>query len=198
MRIALYFRIASEEQMEKTNELVAECKTLIEDAGSVLVGTYIDVDGVAGRCQRDRMIADCRQRKIDVVYTKSPSKLARNVMQLLEVRRQLIANGVRVICDNALDPLKYTDGFLPGTMQGLAKPSSSERLIASIDDMVSYMKSISPENIVRAASPDLQVMTIRLADKEVSVRLGRETMQIMCNALLNLRDEVFPYDIYYG
>ena len=63
------------------------------------VGVYADeaVTGTKGtRAEFQRMIADCRAGKIDIIITKSISRFARNTVTLLETVRELKKLGVDV------------------------------------------------------------------------------------------------------
>ena len=65
----------------------------------------VDVYGDLGKSGRDaqkrpefqRMLSDCEAGKIDVIYTKSVSRFARNIADLVEVLQRLRELGVRVV-----------------------------------------------------------------------------------------------------
>ena len=62
-------------------------------------GVYADEDYTGTKDSRpefQRLLADCRAGKIDIVLTKSISRFARNTVTLLEVLRELTALGVAV------------------------------------------------------------------------------------------------------
>ena len=65
------------------------------------VGTYAD-EGISGtktkmRDEFNRMIADCRAGKIDMIITKSISWLARNTLDCLNYVRELKDLGIGII-----------------------------------------------------------------------------------------------------
>ena len=51
---------------------------------------------MSGRDEFKRMLADCEDRKIDIILTKSISRFARNTVDLLETVRHLKDIGVEV------------------------------------------------------------------------------------------------------
>ena len=62
-------------------------------------GVYSDEDYTGTKAERpefQRLLEDCRAGKIDIVLTKSISRLARNTVTLLETLRELTALGVSV------------------------------------------------------------------------------------------------------
>jgi DNA invertase Pin-like site-specific DNA recombinase len=80
--------------------------------GYEFAGVYAD-EGVTGtsRGKRDeflRLIQDCRKGLIDVIYTKTVTRFARNTLESLETVRELRTCGVTVIFEN--------DGFSTETM----------------------------------------------------------------------------------
>jgi len=65
----------------------------------IYCGVYADEDYTGTKDNRpefQRLLADCRAGKIDIVLTKSISRFARNTVTLLEVLRELTALGVAV------------------------------------------------------------------------------------------------------
>lgn len=68
----------------------------------VYVGCYWDVMTGTKKDKRpglQRLLADCRAGRVNLITTKSISRLARNVTDLLEMVREMTATGVRIIFD---------------------------------------------------------------------------------------------------
>ena len=96
-------------QVSYYNELIQK-----ED-GWEFVGVYSDeaITGTKeGRADFQRLITDCRNKKIDMVITKSISRFARNTVTLLEVTRQLKALGVDIYFEEQNIHTMSTDGEL--------------------------------------------------------------------------------------
>lgn len=104
IRVGAYCRVST---IQDTQELSFEgqCeyyRELIESNEDMeLVDVYGD-QGLSGlhakkRPEFLRMIADCESGKIDIIYTKSVSRFARNVKECLEYANRLKAVGVPII-----------------------------------------------------------------------------------------------------
>lgn len=95
-RVAAYCRVSTEyEEQESSYEMqVSHYTSYIEDHPDwVLAGIYAD-DGIsatttAKREAFNRMIADCRLGNIDMVLTKSISRVSRNTVDCLKYTREL-------------------------------------------------------------------------------------------------------------
>ncbi len=102
-RVAIYARVSSdkllaEESLE--NQVQSFTEQINANPEWELAGTYVDC-GISGtavaRPEFQRMLADCRNGKIDVILTKSFSRFARNTLVLLETLRELKGFGIEVI-----------------------------------------------------------------------------------------------------
>ena len=96
-RVAAYARVSSEKDaafhsLEAQTEYYE--KYILQHPGWELVGIYSD-NAISGttieRREFQRMLEDCRSRKIDLVVTKSVTRFARNTVILLETIRELKA-----------------------------------------------------------------------------------------------------------
>lgn len=101
LRVAAYCRVstASDEQLESLDAQIKHYETYIKaNPDWEFAGLYYD-DGITGtkkekRPELLRMIADCENRKIDFIVTKSISRFARNTTDCLELVRKLIDLGI--------------------------------------------------------------------------------------------------------
>ena len=101
-RVAAYARVSSG-KFSMVMSLAAQTSyysDLIQHQnGTVFVGIYAD-EGITGtkedRPEFQRLMEDCRAGKIDVIYTKSTSRLARNTVLLLKTVRELKLLGVDI------------------------------------------------------------------------------------------------------
>ena len=89
-------------------------KELIEsNPDFIFVGIYSDTaSGLKkkDRVQFEKMIKDCRRKKIDIIYTKSISRFARNTLDFLKVIRKLKELDVDVYFQNEQIWLKKEKG----------------------------------------------------------------------------------------
>ena len=104
LRVAAYCRVstAQEEQQNSYQVQIAYYTDLINRKKEwTLAGVFAD-EGISGtqtkkRTEFNRMIRMCRNKKIDLVITKSISRFARNTVDCLEYVRQLKDLGIGVI-----------------------------------------------------------------------------------------------------
>ena len=97
IRVAAYARVSSDKDAA-FHSLEAQTdyyqKYVATHPDWVLVGIYSD-NGISGtivdRPEFQRMLEDCRAKKIDLVITKSITRFARNTVVLLETIRELKA-----------------------------------------------------------------------------------------------------------
>ena len=101
-RVAAYARVSSgkDAMLHSLSEQVSYYSGLIrQNPGWQYAGVYAD-EAMTGtkenRAEFQRMLADCREGKIDLILTKSISRFARNTVNLLETVRELKALGVDI------------------------------------------------------------------------------------------------------
>ena len=103
LRIAAYCRVSSlsQEQMHSFDTQVEHYRTLFDKDDSVeLVGIFSDA-GISGTQSATRegfmrMIDDCRNGRIDQIWTKSVSRFGRNTVDTLIYTRELRSLGIDV------------------------------------------------------------------------------------------------------
>jgi len=94
-KVAAYCRVSTKEELQQYSlESQKEYyKELIEsNPDFIFVGIYADTaSGLKkkDRVQFEKMIKDCRRKKIDIIYTKSISRFSRNSLDFLKVIRKL-------------------------------------------------------------------------------------------------------------
>lgn len=104
LRVAAYCRVSTEqeEQQNSYQVQIAYYTDLINRKKEwTLAGIFAD-EGISGtqtkkRTEFNRMIRMCKNKKIDLVITKSISRFARNTVDCLEYVRQLKDLGIGVI-----------------------------------------------------------------------------------------------------
>lgn len=104
IRVAAYCRVSTDqdEQLNSFENQVAYYTMYIhKNPDYVMAGIYAD-EGISGtntkkRKEFQRMIEDCRARKIDMVITKSISRFARNTQDCLAYSRELKKLGIGIL-----------------------------------------------------------------------------------------------------
>lgn len=101
-RVAAYARVSSgkDASLHSLSAQISYYSDYIQKhRGWEYIGVYADeaVTGtVDGRAEFQRILTDCRDKKIDLILTKSISRFARNTVTMLEVVRELKDLGVDV------------------------------------------------------------------------------------------------------
>ena len=120
LRVAAYCRVSTEleEQQNSYQVQIAYYTDLINKKKEwTLAGIFAD-EGISGtqtkkRTEFNRMIRMCRNKKIDLVITKSISRFARNTVDCLEYVRQLKDLGIGVIFEKEnINTLTMTSEFM--------------------------------------------------------------------------------------
>ncbi len=115
IRVAAYCRVSTdqEEQLNSYENQIRYYKSMLSDHPEYeLVDIYAD-EGISGtntkkRAEFNRMIQDCRNHKIDRIFTKSISRFARNTLDCLNYIRELQGLGIEIIFEN--ENIKTLDG----------------------------------------------------------------------------------------
>ena len=134
-RVAAYARVSSgkDAMLHSLSAQVSYYNDLIQNhSGWQYVGVYADEALTGTKDNREnfqRLLADCRAGKVDMVITKSISRLARNTVTLLETVRELKNMGVDVFFEEQNIHSLSADGELILTI--LASYAQEESLSAS-------------------------------------------------------------------
>ncbi len=143
LRVAAYCRVSTEqeEQQNSYQVQIAYYTDLINRKKEwSLVGIFAD-EGISGtqtkkRTEFNRMIRMCKNKKIDLVITKSISRFARNTVDCLEYVRQLKDLGIGVIFEKeSINTLTMTSEFMIALYGSFAQAESE-----SISKNVSWGK----------------------------------------------------------
>ena len=134
-RVAAYARVSSgkDAMLHSLSAQVGYYSDLIQSHSDwQLVGVYAD-EALTGtkdnRKDFQRLLADCREGKVDMIITKSISRFARNTVTLLETVRELKTMGVDVFFEEQNIHSLSADGELMLTI--LASYAQEESLSAS-------------------------------------------------------------------
>lgn len=143
LRVAAYCRVSTEqeEQQNSYQVQIAYYTDLINRKKEwSLVGIFAD-EGISGtqtkkRTEFKRMIRMCKNKKIDLVITKSISRFARNTVDCLEYVRQLKDLGIGVVFEKEnINTLTMTSEFMIALYGSFAQAESE-----SISKNVSWGK----------------------------------------------------------
>lgn len=102
--MAAYCRVSTDQEeqlLSYENQVNYYTNYISENPLYEYAGTYAD-EGISGtntkkRDEFNRMIADCRAGKIDMIITKSISRFARNTLDCLNYVRELKDLGIGII-----------------------------------------------------------------------------------------------------
>ena len=139
LRVAAYCRVSTKEE-DQTNsyEVQKEYYTdkIMSNPVWTMAGIFADkgTTGTSVKKREDfmRMIRYCRQRKIDVVLTKSVSRFARNTVDCLYYTRALKELGIAVIFEKENINSLEEDSELRITLSGAFAQSESESISANV------------------------------------------------------------------
>ena len=132
IRVAAYCRVSTEME-EQQNSYQVQIDYYIDLINKkkewTLAGIFAD-EGISGtqtkkRTEFNRMIRMCKQKKIDLVITKSISRFARNTVDCLEYVRQLKDLGIGVIFEKEnINTLTMTSEFMIALYGSFAQAES--------------------------------------------------------------------------
>ena len=139
LRVAAYCRVSTKEE-EQASSYEAQCEYYTDKIMSnkewTMAGIFAD-EGITGtstkkRTEFLRMIRQCKQKKIDLILTKSIQRFARNTLDCINYTRILRQLGIGVLFEkeniNALPP----DSEFMITMYGAMAQSESESISGNI------------------------------------------------------------------
>ena len=139
LRVAAYCRVSTDEE-EQLSSYEAQCEYYTDKIMSnkewTMAGIFAD-EGITGtstkkRTEFLRMIRQCKQKKIDLILTKSIQRFARNTLDCINYTRILRQLGIGVLFEkeniNSLPP----DSEFMITMYGAMAQSESESISGNI------------------------------------------------------------------
>ena len=139
LRVAAYCRVSTKEE-EQASSYEAQCEYYTDKIMSnkewTMAGIFAD-EGITGtstkkRTEFLRMIRQCKQKKIDLILTKSIQRFARNTLDCINYTRILRQLGIDVFFEkeniNSLPP----DSEFMITMYGAMAQSESESISGNI------------------------------------------------------------------
>ena len=108
LKVAAYCRVSTDQEEQESSyeaQIGYYTEKIKNNTEWTLAGIFAD-EGITGTQAKKRpeflkMIRLCRQRKIDLILTKSLSRFARNTVDSLNYIRELKALGIAIIFENA-------------------------------------------------------------------------------------------------
>jgi DNA invertase Pin-like site-specific DNA recombinase len=139
LRVAAYCRVSTDEEEQLTSyeaQKTYYTDKIMTNPNWTMAGIFADA-GITGTSARKRpeflkMIRLCRQKKIDVVLTKSISRFARNTVDCLNYIRVLRELGIAVIFEKENINTLETDSEMLITMLGAFAQAESESISANV------------------------------------------------------------------
>lgn len=139
LRVAAYCRVSTEEE-EQQSSYEAQCSyytdKIMTNPEWTMAGIFAD-EGITGTSTKkrddfNRMIRKCRQKKIDLILTKSISRFARNTLDCLRYVRALKELGIGVYFEKENINTLQMDTELILTFMGAFAQSESESISANV------------------------------------------------------------------
>lgn len=139
LRVAAYCRVSTDDEEQLTSyEAQRNYYTdkIMQNPDWTMAGIYAD-EGITGTSARKRpeflrMIRQCKQKKIDLILTKSISRFARNTVDCLTYVRLLKEHGIAVIFEEQNINTLESDSEMLITLLGAFAQSESESISANV------------------------------------------------------------------
>lgn len=134
LNVAVYCRVSTPhaEQIESLSNQVEYYRKIVRDhIDWVLVDIYADIQSgksSSGRPEFQRMLEDCRNKKIDLIITKSVSRFGRNTADILAVIHKLQLLNVDVFFQvENIGTSETSKTFLLSILEAVAQAESEAR-----------------------------------------------------------------------
>lgn len=201
LRVAAYCRVSSDssDQLHSFAVQVQYYTKLIADnEGMELVDIYAD-EGITGtktapRDEFNRMISDCKKRKIDRILTRSISRFARNNVDALLYARMLKEQGVSILFEKENIDTAYMSSELLLTLSGAQ--AQDESVSISRNMRWSVERRMQNGTYITSSAPygyefrdgnfyvvENQAEIVRLIYKSFLSGMGKKAIAIMLNEM---------------
>lgn len=133
LRAAAYCRVSTlmdEQELSFETQKAYWTGKITSKPGMVLAGIYAD-RGFSGlhadsRPELQRLLTDCRNSRIDVVFVKSVSRLSRNLSECIAMIRELGSLGIGVVFEKEnIDTLSHTNELYLSILSAMAQEESN-------------------------------------------------------------------------
>lgn len=106
LKVAAYYRVSTDQEEQESSyeaQISYYTEKIVKNAEWQMAGIFADEEISGTQAQKRpeflKMIRLCRQRKIDIILTKSLSRFARNTVDSLKYIRELRELGIAVISE---------------------------------------------------------------------------------------------------
>lgn len=139
LRVAAYCRVSTDEEEQLTSYAAQQTyytDKIMQNKNWTMAGIFAD-EGITGTSARKRpeflrMIRFCKQKKIDIILTKSISRFSRNTVDCLNYIRTLRELGIAVIFEKENINTLESDSEILITMLGAFAQAESESISANV------------------------------------------------------------------
>lgn len=139
LRVAAYCRVSTDNEEQLTSyeaQQIYYTDKIMTNKNWTMAGIFAD-EGITGTSAQKRpeflkMVRQCRQKKIDIILTKSISRFARNTVDSLKYIRALKELGVAVIFEKEGINTLETDSEILLTMLSAFAQAESENISANV------------------------------------------------------------------
>lgn len=139
LRVAAYCRVSTDDEEQRTSYEAQKAyytDKIMTTPNWTMVDIFAD-EGLSGtstkkRKEFNRMIRLCKQRKIDLILTKSISRFARNTVDCLQSVRLLRENGIGVIFEKENINTLESDCEMMITLHGAFAQAESESISENV------------------------------------------------------------------
>ena len=139
LRVAAYCRVSTDDEEQLTSYEAQQTfytDKIMSNPDWTMAGIFAD-EGITGTSARKRpeflrMIRQCKQRKIDLILTKSISRFARNTVDCLTYVRLLKEHGIAVIFEEQNINTLESDSEMLITLLGAFAQAESESISANV------------------------------------------------------------------
>lgn len=133
-KVGIYCRVSTND-MEQLNSLTNQISALTRLVSTVdewkLVDCYVDIASAKGKSLRvnfQRMLDDCKSKKLDIVITKSVSRFGRDTVDILQALKVMKEYGVRVVFEQEnLDTKDVESALMISIIESLAQAENESR-----------------------------------------------------------------------
>lgn len=174
-RVAAYARVSSgkDAMLHSLSAQISYYNSYIGSRGDwQLAGIYADEALTGTRADRpefQRMLADCREGKIDMIITKSITRFARNTVTLLEAVRELKLLGVDVHFEKESIHTLSADGELMLTLLASFAQEESRSVSENLKWRIRKKFEIGQGSTGRMLGYRLKDGTLQIVPKEAAV-----------------------------
>ena len=158
LRVAAYCRVSTDDEEQLTSYEAQQnyyTDKIMTNREWTMAGIFAD-EGITGTSARKRpeflkMIRLCKQKKIDIVLTKSISRFARNTKDCLAALRELSALGVTVYFEKEnIDTGTLTSELMVSVSGALAQ---QESISISQNQRMSYKRRMERGEFITCKAP---------------------------------------------